>query len=92
MADGGDLQKAKEFNNVISPYFFEIPLDQVILFQLHKGTILTTLMCIGHPTWPPYKPWHFLPPLHSTGDGMSQVGLAAGCSAWERRGSCRTFF
>jgi len=31
VAAGGDLQKAKEYNNVIAPYFFEIPLDQVLV-------------------------------------------------------------
>ena len=31
MAAGGDLLQAKEHNNVISPYFFEIPVDQVLV-------------------------------------------------------------
>ena len=26
---GGNIKKAKMFNNVISPYFFDIPIDQV---------------------------------------------------------------
>ena len=29
ISDGGDLKKAKLFNNVISPHFFDIELDQV---------------------------------------------------------------
>ena len=29
VAAGGKLEKAKEFNNVIAPYFFEVPLTQV---------------------------------------------------------------
>ena len=39
VAAGGDLQKAKEFNNVITPYLFGSPLDQVrtSLFHCHIG-------------------------------------------------------
>ena len=29
LAAGGDIRKAKDFNNVIGPYVFEIPLNQV---------------------------------------------------------------
>ena len=29
MAAGGDIRNAKDHNNVIAPYFFEVPLDQV---------------------------------------------------------------
>ena len=29
MAAGGDMRRAKNFNNITAPYFFEIPLDQV---------------------------------------------------------------
>jgi hypothetical protein len=29
LASGGDIRNAKDFNNVIGPYFFEIPLEQV---------------------------------------------------------------
>ena len=29
MAAGGDIRNAKNHNNVIAPYFFEVPLDQV---------------------------------------------------------------
>ena len=31
MAAGGDIRRAKHFNNVIAPYFLEIPLDQVYI-------------------------------------------------------------
>ena len=29
MASGGDIRKAKDYHNVIGPYFFQVPLDQV---------------------------------------------------------------
>ena len=29
LAAGGNIRNAKDFNNVIGPYFFEIPLNQV---------------------------------------------------------------
>jgi hypothetical protein len=29
MANGGNIKQAKKYNNVICPYYFDIPLDQV---------------------------------------------------------------
>ena len=29
MANGGNIKTAKNYNNVICPFYFDIPLDQV---------------------------------------------------------------
>ena len=45
----GDLKKAKEYNNVIGPYFFDIPLDQVCgrtAFHIHTTLSLITQMAM----------------------------------------------
>lgn len=39
IASGGDVKHAKHYNNVICPFFFDIPLDQVNIHALNIGII-----------------------------------------------------
>ena len=67
----GDLKKAKEYNNVIGPYFFDIPLDQVCgktAFRTYTTLSLITQMAmtmvlynafIGLSTWATHQSRHF---------------------------------
>ena len=49
LAAGGDIRNAKKHNNVIGPYFFDIPLDQVHNYRAHDTlTVTNSVMHISH--------------------------------------------
>ena len=91
----GDLKKAKGYNNVIGPYFFDIPLDQVCgktAFCTYTTLSLITQMAmtmvlynafIGLSTWATHQSRHFPEALWSTGGWLSQLGP---CVCWELPG------
>ena len=60
---GGDVRHAKDFNNVIQPYFFEIPLNQVMTTAIQPllETIPFGTWYVGVPTWTPPQSRHLLP-------------------------------
>ena len=40
---GGDIRKAKEYNNCIAKPFFDIPISQVLLIHNKSNTLLYTI-------------------------------------------------
>jgi len=71
---GGNLKKAKEFNNAIAEPFFSIPLQNV------RGSYLCGTNCFTIPTifiglhsWPSPISWYFQPPVHPARRSMPRT-------------------
>ena len=55
LADGADLKKAKQHQNVIGESFFDIPLSQVNHFVTGQFFLIYTSNYIGLSTWSSYN-------------------------------------
>ena len=72
-AAGGDMRRAKFYNNVIAPYFFEVPLEQVCTHVTSMPSIYIHLTKTGDSSWTPYKSRNLLSPVQTPGVRVSQA-------------------
>ena len=57
VSTGSDLRRAKECNNVIGEYIFDIPLENVWL-SITFYICIISMLNVGLHTWTPSLPWH----------------------------------
>lgn len=75
---GGNLKKAKFYNNAITEHFFNIPIDSVCTVSTHWHNVWFNSLKIGLPTWSAHYPGCFLPPILTSWGWMPQAGSRDG--------------
>jgi len=55
---GGDINKAKEYNNVINPHFLDVPLEKVGKNKLTYKKTDCPFCILDLSTWAPHVTWH----------------------------------